>query len=83
MGHLSLYRFSAFLDREASNDYATSDLPYTFDGSYFVMAQPYFAKIFFLEYKIAYLPVHFASLCVDNPRDSAAIPAVLALIETK
>ncbi len=51
MGHLSLYRFSAFWDREASNDYATSDLPYTFDGSYFVMAQLYFPKIFFLEYK--------------------------------
>ncbi len=33
--------------------------------------------------KIAYLPVHFASLCVDHPRDSAAIPAVIALIETK
>ncbi len=32
---------------------------------------------------IAYLPVHFASLCVDHPRDSAAIPAVIALIETK
>ncbi len=36
-----------------------------------------------LAFKIAYLPVHFASLCVDHPRDSAAIPAVIALIETK
>ncbi len=36
-----------------------------------------------LAFKIAYLPVHFASLCVDNPRDSAAIPAVIALIDTK
>ncbi len=36
-----------------------------------------------LAFKIAYLPVHFASLCVDNPRDSAAIPAVIALIEKK
>ncbi len=34
-----------------------------------------------LAFKIAYLSVHFASLCVDNSRDSAAIPAVLALIE--
>ncbi len=33
--------------------------------------------------KIAYLPVHFASLSVDNPRHSAATPAVLALIEIK
>ncbi len=32
---------------------------------------------------IAYLPVHYASLYVDNPRDSAAIPVVLALIEPK
>ncbi len=36
-----------------------------------------------LAFKIAYLPVHYASLSVDNPRDSAAIPAVLTLIETK
>ncbi len=36
-----------------------------------------------IAFKIAYLPVHYASLSVDHPRDSAAIPAVLALIETK
>ncbi len=36
-----------------------------------------------LAFKIAYLPVHFVSLCVDHPRDSAAIPAVFALIEKK
>ncbi len=36
-----------------------------------------------LAFKTAYLPVHYASLSVDNPRDSAAIPAVLVLIETK
>ncbi len=41
--------------------------------------QPYNTN---LAFKIAYLTVHFASLCVDNPRDSAAIPAVIALIET-
>ncbi len=34
-----------------------------------------------LDLTIDYLPVHYASLCVDHPRDSAAIPAVLALIE--
>ncbi len=36
-----------------------------------------------LAFKIAYFIVHFASLCVDHSRDSAAIPAVIALIETK
>ncbi len=36
-----------------------------------------------LAFKIVYLPVHLAPLCVDHPRDSTAIPAVIALIEKK
>ncbi len=42
-----------------------------------------YCPVFYCNSTIAYLPVHFASLCVDNPRDSAAIPAVIALIEPK
>ncbi len=32
---------------------------------------------------VAYLPVHFALPCVENPHDSAAIPVVFALFSPK